>query len=333
MSQPTKTKRSYLEKIQMTRHLNQHRASNRLRGFTLIELLVVMTVIAILVGILAVAVGAAFRRASLFTIQQEMSQMEGAIDKFKTQYGFYPPSFKFIPDPNDPNDPIKAANRLLAYMNRIAPNHIEGNGTPGNRPIDIWWNEVGVNLYAAYVTDTNDNGADLVFWLSGLSKNKQRPLTIYDQVNNITIPLAAHPFSNEILYTDSLGNDVIDSNIERDVFFDFKGSRLNFQTPVDKVVNYFQASGAQVPYLYLDSESYNPSDANSQNGAYVDPNGDYMNPKSFQLITFGIDGLPGNVAMGTGTDWSQVGPEGVDNVVNFAGDGPNTLETLLLGTN
>ncbi len=341
----------------MTRHPIQRRAQQRAHGFTLVELLVSMTVIAILVGILAVAIGGVFRRTGLFTVQQEMNQIQGAIDRFKTQYGFYPPSFKGIADPdpgkiNDATAQKLAANRLLPFLNRIAPNHAETeqwpNGSVGWRRIDEWWNTVGKYINWA-------SGEDIVFWLSGVNKNKQYPLT----GGVLTSTFVAFNGQN----TDG-------TIIEREVFFDFKPKQLQFNPISGRSASYVQATGSPAevtnidgsttilsasPFLYLDSNNYLPipfDDSMAANGAYVRPGTTlqniidaasnssifqqiYENPKTYQLVTFGLDGLPktDTVLDPNPNDWSKVGPAGVDNVINFAGDGPNTLETMLLGTN
>ena len=60
-------------------------------AFTVVELLVVITVIAILTAILVPVVGSAYKRANEFAIQNEMSQLDQAIEQFKIKYGFYPP--------------------------------------------------------------------------------------------------------------------------------------------------------------------------------------------------------------------------------------------------
>ena len=376
----------------MTRHLYQ-----RSRGFTLIELLVVITIIAILAGLLTVAVTGVMGTASEFTIKSEMRQIEGALEKFNTQYGFYPPSFKAIinVDENDPTDLAevqRASDRLLPYINRIAPNHnetafVDFMDRPNVRFIDQWMMEVGMKMNWTL-------GEDLVFWLSGLTKNKQFPLTggFYDDTAEMGF------------YTAFNGQFTNGTIVEREVFFEFSAGQLMVnELPVvgARTASYIQASGnatslfsivsadgpnvgARVafdsaPFLYLDAEHYLPlndstpitddtvqwervgfADANAEDGAYVKPrvgnnpttlqsiidSADdaslfqnlYENPTTFQLITFGIDGTSQTVTAANPIDanpnrWSTVGPAGTDNVVNFAGDGPNTLETLLLGTN
>ncbi len=181
----------------------------RRSAFTLVELLIVITVIGILVGLLLGAIVPAFKRANEFAIQTEMTQLERAVENFKTQYGFYPPSFIRIQNPGDVtgdgniNDDDRIA-ALLPYINRIAPNHNETaiNSVTGNTFIFDWWDNVGRQI--DYST-----GQDLVFWLAGLSKNKQRPLT---------------------------------SDSEKDVFYDFKNGQL-YLPPGASTFGYLQPKG------------------------------------------------------------------------------------------
>jgi prepilin-type N-terminal cleavage/methylation domain-containing protein len=290
----------------------------RRTAFTLVELLIVITVIGILVGLLLGAVVPAFKRANEFAIQTEMTQLERAVESFKTKYGFYPPSFVRIQNPGDVtgdgsinDDDCIAA--LLPYINRIAPNHNETaiNPSTNNTYIFDWWDMVGRNI--GYGT-----GQDLVFWLAGLSKNKQRPLT---------------------------------GDGEKDVFYDFKQNQLDFS---NGTAAYLQPKGKSVPFLYVDNSSYGygPSLPASQGGpiffdgftntpgGFSGSNfvpGVYENPNSFQLVTFGMDGLVGapwepdaaNTSNFT-TDWHRfVSGAAADNQCNFAG---GRLERMLLGT-
>jgi prepilin-type N-terminal cleavage/methylation domain-containing protein len=66
--------------------------ARRRRAFTLLELLVVIVIIAILAGLLAVAVFGALGKAKAVRNRAEISQLEIAVQAFKTKYGSYPPS-------------------------------------------------------------------------------------------------------------------------------------------------------------------------------------------------------------------------------------------------
>jgi prepilin-type N-terminal cleavage/methylation domain-containing protein len=61
-------------------------------GFTLVEMLVVITIIGILVSLASVAVFKALETAKKARIKMEITNLESAIEAFKQKYGDYPPS-------------------------------------------------------------------------------------------------------------------------------------------------------------------------------------------------------------------------------------------------
>ena len=61
-------------------------------AFTLIELLVVISIIAVLAALILPVAGQVKRQAILHNAQAEMSQIETALERYKSAYGFYPPS-------------------------------------------------------------------------------------------------------------------------------------------------------------------------------------------------------------------------------------------------
>ena len=241
---------------------------SRRSGFTLVELLVVITVIGILVGLLTAAVIPVMRRAREAAIQFEMKQIEQSVENFRNDYGFYPPTWNVI----DVGDDTTSANNLLRFINRIAPNNREGVGAVGSRPVDIWWMTVGRNINAI-------DGEDLVFWLSGLSKNLQFPLTNTGSTVPAQMP-DPYPSSN----TD------VRNNFERQDFYEFNRGQF-IETLIDpatglSVAGYDQAAGSNSPWLYIDSANY------ATNGAYhvlVAGTPRYENPNTFQLFCGGID--------------------------------------------
>ena len=360
----------------MNTHQKTQPGRNRF-GFTLVELLVGMTVIAILAGLLTVAVGGAFKAANEFTVKNEMTQIEAALEQFNNEFGFYPPSFKEFENISNiggnNNNNIAAANAVLNFINRIAPNNAEsqviGQDFPGQRRIDLWWNNVGQFI--------GDNpGSELVFWLSSLSKNRQFPLTFTDPTSNPpqVFALTAHNQSS------------LAGAPERQIFFEFDATRfLNFDPDNNVLAVPLQPTGDSA-YLYRDAGiNYfpnNPSDPDDIAGAYVnasfaDPlDGDtirrpmlidivnafahlggdnpndispaasktifnriFPNPDSYQLISFGLDGMPGGPT--TCPTEQPANPNiissccsaGADNFVNFGSSEITKLEIVLENLN
>jgi hypothetical protein len=263
------------------------------------------------------AVIPAMSSARRTAILMEMKQIEQSIENFKTHHGFYPPSWVRINGPDD----------LLPYINRIAPNNREGVGAPGSRQIDLWWNNIGQYIEPG-------TGQDLVFWLSGLLKNKQYPLT---NGNTGLVP-AAFDFG-----VDSNGNQY-----ERDIFYEFKSAQLEPKIlgGFEVSASYMQQANTEAPFLYIDAKSYN--NPSGFDGYYVQnnigtPYRSYENPKSFQLISFGLDQLPFDpdnppanpTQWGVQTEAGLVNPVlasdkyASDNLCNFC-DG--MLDRYLIGT-
>jgi prepilin-type N-terminal cleavage/methylation domain-containing protein len=277
----------------------------RKSGFTLVELLVVIAIIGILIGMLIPAVGAVRRRASEFAIQTDVTTLNAALESFKTEFGFYPPDMS----------EIDSAAEFLPYLNRVARNHSEGNGTDGGG-LQIWWIEVGQYLGPE---------TSLMFWLTGLSNNAQYPLTFADPDNaGARTPLPAY----KVAVVGSGGTPV---DVERVIKFETKDSQLE-QLAGDSLPNmiarYNQSHGAEKPpILYFSSSSYDqfvtpawaPNGTITVNGQNVAPYYDSANgafpvnsEDSFQIVTAGVDGLYGN----TGDVTARVAADN-DNVCSF----------------
>ncbi|MCH7547056.1 MAG: prepilin-type N-terminal cleavage/methylation domain-containing protein [Planctomycetes bacterium] len=89
----------------------------RLSGFSLVELMVVISIIAVLVGLLLVALGRVRTAASITRTKNTMQQFAAACDQFQQEYGRYP---GVIPEPvlaSLPNNPLSTTeNALLELM-------------------------------------------------------------------------------------------------------------------------------------------------------------------------------------------------------------------------
>jgi len=252
-------------------------------GFTLTELLIAITVIAILVGMLSAAIIPVMASAKRTAILVEMKQIEMSLEQFKSDYGFYPPSWLNIrlDQTGTAQSDIACATELLRYINRIAPNNSEGAGALGSRPIDTWWTTIGTNI-------NHEAGEDLVFWLSGLTKNKQTPLS----------------GGGGVAYDDG--------TVERNVFYEFRKPQLVVDA-AGVAASYEQTAASEAPFLYIDKSSYGLSGSfdgyyvwNQLDAAPANWYNSYENPDSFQLICWGLDKLPG-----FSTQWAIQTPSGL----------------------
>ena len=290
-------------------------------GFTLVELLMVVVIIGILIGMLAVAINPVLQTSREFAVSTEMKQMDLAIENFQNKYGFYPPSFiGFDPRPA-PVGPGGA--QLLPFLNKISPNHRENSPMfPGGLSrLNVWWNAIGSSL--------NDSGS-LIFWLNGLSTNKQFPITgglpLVDAAGNVVttggnaqLPVIFN--GDFVVRVDMAGNIQTTVNaagetvnefelvgpLERDSLYDFNGGQLSDQffnpalpglAPTGAGIRvYNQAFGNErgdLAYRYRNAAFYGDPLGRAGIAFHVNTDGTpppvFLNPDTFQLSTLGLDG-------------------------------------------
>ena len=306
-----------------TRNRLSGQDARRSSGFTLIELLAVITVIAILAGLLVPAVMNVFYTVEQATITTEMQQLDLAVEQFKNDYHIYPPSVGVAPGviapPVQNTFAISDLASLRRYLAKIAPNHNENSqffGAAAGDPsrIELWWANVGSRM---------DDRSTLVFWLNGLCKNKQYPLTGHAQATMSPVAYNAN------LYRDGSA-PAAGITFEREVFIEFNrvepsGGGLAFA---------LQPAGDEsndIAYRYRDHRSYEgigssvPASDFFVDDAYhtgvVGGVKQFIRPNKFQITGFGMDGLPGTPMSPPTADFSNVYEQVVgsdDNICNFA---------------
>jgi len=94
------------------------------RAFTLIELLTVIAVIAVVAALIFPVANTVKRQAYIHNAQAQMSQLETALERYKSAYGFYPPSA--------PNGPL--TNQLYFELEGTVLTNV--NGTPSYMTLD-----------------------------------------------------------------------------------------------------------------------------------------------------------------------------------------------------
>jgi len=99
-------------------------------AFTLIELLVVIAVIGTLAALILPVVGAVKKHQYIYNAQAEMAQLETAIERYKSAYGFYPPS-----NTNSPGNMASCKTNQL-YYELIGTTNTTPNTTPTYQTLD-----------------------------------------------------------------------------------------------------------------------------------------------------------------------------------------------------
>ena len=282
-------------------------------AFTLVEMMVVILIISILAGIATPVIFRAIRITREFTIQNEIVQMDAAVEQFNVKYGFYPPAI----GPGleiDTNNSAEALVNFRRYLNRIAPNHDEGGVTGGSR-LNTWWNNVGVNL---------DADSSLVFWLSGLCLSKQYPLSGSVRAAGSLAPYDANRFVDDSNALDINGNALM---VDRDVFYQFQVDQLVSVGGFAGIKAYHQANGSgdSLAFVYRDSKSYISANSSVSHAYHLGLDGsgnpvNFFNPTTFQIVGPGMDGqiadltaTPPLTNIQGLTDFTQD-----DNITNFA---------------
>jgi prepilin-type N-terminal cleavage/methylation domain-containing protein len=272
-------------------------------AFTLVEVLVVIAIIAVLYSLLIAAASSALTRAQEDRARNDVTQLQLMLTNAQIALKApYLPSRMRLREAGDydltingvsgqPNTPVEF--ETYRFLSTIWPKVTWTN------PFD--WNNNGSTL----ATETYDLYGEhcLTFWLGGVERQFiAGPPTIPNGVitgvrgfsTNVTDPIAA-------------GGTRIGP------FYDFKPGRLSSTTAL---ATYLDSFGQQ-PYVYFSSRGNNnySNDCSSAVSYYS------ANPRSFQIICAGTNGVFGNA----GTGWSPGGAAstyppgsgGADDIANF----------------
>jgi prepilin-type N-terminal cleavage/methylation domain-containing protein len=266
-------------------------AAKRRSGFTLIEILVVIAIIAILASLLMGAVMMFWNKGPEVTNKNDILQLSTALQKFKSNYGQYPP------------DMIKLCSNSNLY----------GNTVLDQQSVSFLSNVMFKNLgaYAGMNWGGRSGATAPVF---GNPANPTVDILEGDQclVFFLGGPPGMGGFSNN-------PNNPTMAGGERLKFFDFNAGRLQVvssgATRSAQFPSYIDAYG-KMPFIYFS--------AGKSTGGYVATNSlgvapyrsgsAFLNPDSFQIISAGL-----NMQFGAGGTWVPANTPlaGKDDVSNF----------------
>ena len=235
----------------------------RRMGFTLVELLVVIVIIAILAGLATPAIMIAVEKAKVTAMRLELNALAQGIELYRNEYGEYPPDFSDL-------------NAVLRHLNRVHPRRQEYTTIS-----DFDVNNQNSPFYQF------DQAQAIVFWLRGYYPNPAYPITGNGQgsrqaVMEFSVKMLARNDKDDDLDLDTPGEVLVHSQNGQApiVYFDSRstpGSTRSYEVAGQPKV--YSASGVGTIEPYMDSRTF-PLGPN---------NWEYINPKSFQLISAGRD--------------------------------------------
>lgn len=261
-------------------------------GFTLVELLTVIVIIGILAGMITAAVIAARAAARRAVIRAEINQLEMALEKYKLEYGEYPPDFT--------NHDL-----VISHIRKRFPRY---NVTD--------WTTFRSSVLSATTTsgsvalDVDNLGprSALTFWLGGLADTTGSATMTGFSAN------PADPFQMSGVAPSRIGP-----------LFEFRSDQLS----ADATYGTWEYHPARLtsPYAYFKgslSSGYNTSNPIVQ--PYYDSKMNaWVNPKTYQIISAGLDDGYGAIGSGTapqfpsGSNFTDDAGGGshFDNITNF----------------
>jgi prepilin-type N-terminal cleavage/methylation domain-containing protein len=154
-------------------------------AFTLIELLAVIAIIGILAGFLIVVLGGMSRYKYISAAKSEMAALQSALDSYKNDLGFYPPS-------NPDNNPLNyRANPLLFELSGVFSTNL--SGAPGFQTRDGNYSVTAAQLNALCGLSglvncsrgAGDSAVPAKSYLTGLKANQ----VAYTNILGVSVPI------------------------------------------------------------------------------------------------------------------------------------------------
>ena len=140
----------------------RNRVRRNRQGFTLVELLTVIVIIGILAGLITAAAIMARAAVKRTVVLSEIAQLDIALQRYKTEFGEYPPDFTGLNQDEDPLVDTAGETAAKAVLNRHLKKRFP-RFTGG-------WDAAEAAIQANYPVDASklDSASALAFWLGGL---------------------------------------------------------------------------------------------------------------------------------------------------------------------
>ena len=295
------------------------------RAFTLTELLVVITIIAVLAGLITVAVAGAMRRAKEAAIILELQQLGSAVEDFKNNYGAYPPNAMSSGRNFSGEDVFDTVQSDFERMFKKAfPRHQE--------PVALIRALVGNTTSGIVLPGGMTASEAMVFWLGGFSSDPQYPISGPGGPSFIN-PAGGQPVaSNEVLedrnwrFEFDLGRLVprLDTGVFDDdtAAADGGGRFITYVDPVNSSITRrinlwrYLPGDSSVEVAYFDTSRHDPEEYDLDLSGFLnggifalkklregyDPNATmlstdvyFANNGKFQILHCGVDDAWGNL--------------------------------------
>jgi prepilin-type N-terminal cleavage/methylation domain-containing protein len=215
------------------------------RGFTLVELLIVIVIIALLMGMLTLGIGAAIRRTQQAAVIMEIEQMSNGMQAYKDAHGSFPPSFAAY------DNPTNAYRALITrHLANAFPQYIRDADEDGDHDYDDFRQDVldgtsdydTANFPDGLDVNTLDQAEALVFWLGGFPSRTTESRLVGFSLNQ------RNPFENDTVQPQRTTRH-----------FAFETDRLRDLDEdgwLEYVPNLEPPTGEMSPYVYFDSATY-----------------------------------------------------------------------------